>query len=45
MRKRIKDGNFHLVAGIWIDDNGWAHWAVHIFVILQKYSIAPFPGK
>ncbi len=28
MRKRIKDGNFRFVAGIW-SDNGWA---VHIFI-------------
>ena len=29
--KRIKDGNFHLVAGIW-SDNGWA---VHIFIVVD----------
>ncbi len=31
MRKRIKDGNFRLVAGIW-SDNGWA---VHIFILVD----------
>ena len=31
MRKRIKDGNFRLVAGIW-SDNGWA---VHIFIVVD----------
>ena len=31
MRKRIKDGNFCLVAGIW-SDNGWA---IHIFIIVD----------
>ena len=31
MRKRIKDENFHLVAGVW-SNNGWT---VHIFIVVD----------
>ena len=39
MRKRLKDGNFCFVAGIW-SDNGWARPYFHYETILKCVAIS-----